>query len=183
MKKLLVIGLSSFLFLSACSSDETTESTETTEPTEATDSSAGETTSTDNAEVKKELMRFYMAVPNTINEVDGDLNTFEQQQAEEILPEGEELTAVKEAAASSAEEASQAVNGIEIPEALNDKEEDIQSALDMISESYDMKAAALAEEETSFEAANEKFAEADEIFNSILEEHELIPSSIQNEVQ
>lgn len=177
MKKLLVIGLSSFLFLSACSSDENSDSTETT------DSSAGETASTDNAEVKKELMRFYMAVPNTINEVDGDLNTFEQQQAEEILPEGDELTAVKEAAASSAEEASQAVEAIEIPEALTDREEDIQSALDMISESYDMKATALAEEETSFEAANEKFTEADEIFNSILEDHELIPSSIQNEVQ
>lgn len=177
MKKLLVIGLSSFLFLSACSSEETKETTETT------DSPAGETASTDNAEVKKELMRFYMAVPNTINEVDGDLNTFEQQQEEGILPEGDELTAMKEAAASSAEEASQAVKGIEIPEALNDKKEDIESALGMISESYDMKAAALAEEETSFEAANEKFAEADEIFNSILEEHELIPSSIQNEVK
>lgn len=177
MKKLLVIGLSSLLFLGACSSDETSETTETT------DSSNGETASTDTAEVKKELMRFYMAVPNTINEVDGDLNTYEQQQEEGILPKGDELAAMKDAAASSAEEASQAVEGIEIPEALSDKEEDIQSALGKISESYDMKAAALAVEETTFEAANEKFAEADEIFNSILEEHELIPSSIQNEVK
>lgn len=177
MKKLLVIGLSSLLFLGACSSEGSEEAGTTA------DSSNGETASTDNAEVKKELMRFYMAVPNTINEVDGDLNTFEQQQAEGILPEGDELAAVKEAAASSAEEASEAVEGIEIPEALSDKEEDIQSALGMISESYDMKAAALAEEETSFEAADEKFAQADEIFNSILEEYGLIPSSIQNEVK
>ncbi|MCM3612458.1 hypothetical protein M4S82_14525 [Planococcus sp. MERTA32b] len=176
MKKLFIIGLSSLLFLGACSSDESADTNK------EADSSNGETASTDNADVKKELMRFYMAVPNTINEVDGDLNTFEQQQAEGILPEGDELSAVKEAAASSAEEASQAVEGIEIPEALSGEEEDIQSALGLISESYDMKAAALAEEETSFEAANSKFAEADEVLNSILEEYELIPSSIQNEV-
>lgn len=174
MKKLLVIGLSSLLFLSACGSDETKETT---------DSSNGGAASTDTTEVKKELMRFYMAVPNTINKVDGGLNTFEQQQEEALLPEGEELTTLKEAAATSAEEASEAVGAIGIPESLSDKEEDLQSALDMISESYDMKAVALSEEETSFEAANEKFAEADEIFNSILKEHELIPSSIQNEVK
>ena len=53
----------------------------------------------------------------------------------------------------------------------------------MISESYEMKVAALSEEEPSFEAASEKFAEADEVFNTILEEYELIASSIQNEVR
>lgn len=174
MKKLLVIGLSSLFLLSACGSDETKETT---------DSSNGKEVSTDTAEVKKELMRFYMAVPNTINAVDSDLNTFEQQQEEGILPAGEELTAVKEAAMSSAEEASKSVKEIEIPASLSEKEEDIQSALGMISESYEMKVSALSEEETSFEAANEKFTEADEIFNSILEEHELIPASIQNEVK
>ena len=180
MKKILTIGLSSLLFLSACGSEEPKE---TKESKETTDSSNGATASTDNAEVKKELMRFYMAVPNTINEVDGQLNLFEQQQEEGILPEGDELATLKEAAASSAEETSHAVESIEIPETLNTKEEDLQSALEMISESYEMKAAALNEEETSFEAASEKFAEADEIFNSILEEYELIPSSIQNEVK
>ena len=173
MKKLVIIGLSSLLFLSACGSDEAKETT---------DSSNGGEASKDNAEVKKELMRFYMAVPNTINEVDGDLNQFEQQQMEGILPEGEELTALKEAAILSAEEAAQAVETIEVPESLNEKEEDLQSALAMISESYEMKTAALAEEEPSFEAASEKFAEADEVFNAILEEYEMISSSIQNEV-
>lgn len=173
MKKLAIIGLSAMFFLSACGSDEAQE---------PKDAANGGETSADNTEVKKELMRFYMAVPNTINEVDGDLNTFEQQQAEGLLPEGEELTVLKEAASASAEEASQAVETIEIPESLKDKEEDLTSALAMISESYDMKIAALNEDETSFEAAGEKFAEADEIFNSLLEEYELIPSSIQNEV-
>lgn len=180
MKKILTIGLSSVLFLSACGSEEPKETGETKD---TTDSSTGTAASTDNAEVKKELMRFYMAVPNTINEVDGDLNLFEQQQEEGILPEGDELAALKEAAASSADEASQAIEAIEIPETLSAKQEDLQSALGMISESYKMKTAALSEEETSFDAANEKFAGADEIFNGILEEHELNPSSIQNEVK
>ncbi|HSJ38707.1 MAG TPA: hypothetical protein VK945_10900 [Planococcus sp. (in: firmicutes)] len=174
MKKIWIIALSSLLFLSACGSDEAKETT---------DSSNGGTAATDNAEGQKEMMRFYIAVPNMINGVDGGLNLFEQQQEEGLLPEGAELTALKEGAAASADEASQTVEAIEIPKALNDKEEDLKSALVLISESYEMKMAALSEEETSFEAANEKFAEADAIFNSILEEFELISSSIQNEVK
>ncbi|TAA71910.1 hypothetical protein [Planococcus salinarum] len=174
MKKLVIIGLSSLFFLSACGSDEAKETT---------DPANGGEASTDNTEVKKELMRFYMEVPNTINETDGELNAFEQQLEEGTLPEGEELTALKEAAAVSAEETSQAVGTIEIPGALEEETEELQSALAMISESYDLKVAALSEEETSFDAASEKFAEADSVFNTILEEYELIPSSIQNEVK
>lgn len=174
MKKLLAVGFSSVLFLTACGSDETAKTA---------DSSNGGTVPAESAETKKDFMKFYMSVPNTINEVDAELNTFEQQQAEGLLPEGDELAALKEAAGASAAEASDAVSGIQIPEALNSKEEELQSALGMIAESYEMKAAALTEEETSFEAADQKFIEADEIFNAILEENDLIPSSIHNEVK
>ncbi len=188
MKKLLFVGLSSFLLLSACSSEEPEEVVEPTEPTEevtdeeVTDETTDETASTENTEVKSELINFYITIPNTINQVDADLNAYELLMAEETLPEGEELTALKEGAIASAEEASAAVQAIEIPETLSEEEEDIQAALAMIAESYDMKAAALAEEETSFEAANAKFVEADESLNTIMEEYDLIPSSIQNEV-
>lgn len=192
MKKLLFVGFSSFLLLSACSSDEPDEVVEPTEEVtdevtdetteETTEETTDETAATENTEVKSELINFYITIPNTINQVDADLNAYELLMAEETLPEGEELTALKEGAIASAEEASAAVQAIEIPEALSEEEEDIQAALAMISESYDMKAAALAEEETSFEAANAKFVEADESLNALLEEYDLIPSSIQNEV-
>lgn len=174
MKKLLLISFSSLLFLSACGSNETKETS---------DSSNGGAAASDSTEVKKDLMKFYMSVPNTINAVDGGLNTFEQQQAEGLLPEGDDLASLKESAGTSAEEASKAVAAIEIPETLSSKEEELQKALSLISESYDLKVAALAEDDTTFEAANGKFIEADEIFNAILEENELIPSSIFNEVQ
>lgn len=173
MKKLLVISLSSILFLSACGSEQSKE---------PSDSANGGAAQGDNSEVKKEMMRFYMAVPNTINEADGDLNLFEQQQMEGLLPEGEELETMKASAMESAKEASQAVEDLEIPESLNEKREELESALSLISESYDMKADAITKEETSFEAAGEKFAEADGILNTVLEEYELISSSIQNEV-
>ena len=184
MKKLLLISFSSLLFLSACGSDETKETS---------DSSNGGAAASDSTEVKKDLMiihlvewlyvKFYMSVPNTINAVDGGLNTFEQQQAEGLLPEGDDLASLKESAGTSAEEASKAVAAIEIPETLSSKEEELQKALSLISESYDLKVAALAEDDTTFETANGKFIEADEIFNAVLEENELIPSSIFNEVQ
>ncbi|WP_033542655.1 hypothetical protein [Planococcus sp. CAU13] len=174
MKKLLMSGLASMLFLSACGSDEAKETK---------DSSNAAAPSADAAEMKKEVMRFYMAVPNTINNVDGDLNVFEKQHAEGLLPEGDELVALKTAAAESAGEALKAVEAIEVPETLSADEEELRSALAMISESYEMKTAALGEEETSFVSADEKFMEADEIFNSILEKNELIPSSILNEVK
>lgn len=174
MKKLLAIGLSSLLFLSACGSDETKA------PEDA--GNGGESSAADKTEAKRELMRFYMAVPNAINEVDGELNVFEQQQEKDLLPEGSELAELKESAGISAEETVAAVETIEIPESLSGNEEKIQSALDLIAESYKLKAGALAEEEISFEPANEKFSEADEIFNALLVENELIPSSLQNEV-
>lgn len=174
MKKLLAISFSSLLFLSACGSDEASESVDA--------GNGGEVAATDKTEAKRELMRFYMAVPNAINEVDAELNLFEQQQEKGLLPEGDELAAVKESARISAEESAAAVEAIEIPESLSANEEELQSALALIAESYDLKVAALAEEEPSFETAIEKFNEADEIFNSLLVDNELIPSSIQNEV-
>lgn len=174
MKKLMAISFSSLLFLSACGSDEASE------PVDA--GNGGETAAADKTEAKRELMRFYMAVPNTINEVDGELNLFEEQQEKGLLPEGDELAAVKESARISAEESAAAAEKIEIPESLSSSREELESALALISESYDLKVAALAEEEPAFEAAIEKFNEADEMFNALLVENELMPSSIQNEV-
>lgn len=173
MKKLLVIGFSAALLLSACGEDTTSGATE---KSPATDGAAKET-----GNAKQEMMRFYMSVPNTINATDADLNAFEMAQTEGTLPEAEELQTMKDAAKASAEETSAAVEGIEIPETLEEQKTDIEAALASIKESYDMKAEELTKE-ASFEAANAKFQEADEKFNALLEAQELNPSSIYNEV-
>lgn len=170
MKKLLLLGAAAAMFLGACSEESTAkENTASTEKTEKA------------PDAKQELMRFYMSIPQTINAVDGDLNVFEAAQAEGTLPKGDELTAMKDAAAAAAKEAGETVKGIEIPESLADHKADIEKAFVSMEESYSMKADELTKE-ASFEAANAKFVEADETFNKMLEEQGLAPSSILNEV-
>lgn len=172
MKKSWAIGLSAAVLLTACGAEESAE------PAEAT---AGAEGSEDNKEVKRELMKFYMSIPNAINAVDGDLNTFEMNQAEGTLPEGKELQAMKDAAITSANEAAGAVDALEIPAVLEDQKEQIETAFASIRESYDLKAEELAKD-ASFEAADEKFNEADAQLNELLEEQDLAASSIYNEV-
>lgn len=174
MKKLWAIGLSAAVLLTACGEEEAAS----TEPAEET---AGADTSEDSQNVKQELMKFYMSIPNTINAVDGDLNTFEMNQAEETLPEGDELQAMKDAAIASAEEAASAVESMEIPAELEEQQETIESAFAAMHESYEMKAEELTKD-ASFEAANEKFLEADDMLNELLVEQDLAASSIYNEV-
>src|SRR5699024_2248787 len=99
---------------------------------------------------------FYLSISKTINAVDGDLNTYEMAQAEETLPEGADLQAMKDAAKTSAEETAKAVEGIEIPAALEEQQADIETSLASIKESYGTKAEELAKEAPSFEAANAK---------------------------
>lgn len=172
MKKLWAIGLSAAVLLTACGEEETVETTEAT---------AGAEGSEDNKEVKQELMQFYMSIPNTINAVDVDLNAFEMNQAEGTLPKGQDLQAMTEAAITSAEEAAGAVDTIEIPAALEEQQEKIETAFAAMRESYEMKAEELTKD-ASFEAANEKFGEADATLNELLEEQDLAASSIYNEV-
>lgn len=173
MKKLWAIGLSAAFLLTACTEEETTDSKESTTSNASSD---------DSQDVKKELMKFYISIPNTINAVDTDLNTFEMNQAEETLPEGKELQAMKDAALASASEATKAVDSLEVPEVLKEHEEKIKSAFTAMRESYDIKAEELTKETPTFEAANEKFSEADAQLNELLEEQGLAASSIYNEV-
>jgi Asp-tRNA(Asn)/Glu-tRNA(Gln) amidotransferase A subunit family amidase len=171
MKKLLLAGAAASLLLGACS--EESASKETT--------AANKETAEKAPDAKQELMRFYMSIPQTINAVDADLNVFESAQLEGTLPKGDELNKMKEAAAAAAKEAGATVEGIEIPESLADHKADIEGAFASIKESYSMKADELTKD-ASLEAANEKFMEADEVFNKMLEEQGLAASSILNEV-
>ncbi len=172
MKKLLLILAATSMILAACGSneDEATTTTNASPKEEKTDSTI-------------DFMKFYLSISQTINQADADLNTFELAQGKDALPEGEELTAMKAAAKTSADETLAAVQSIEIPATLSEQEKEIASALSKMQESYTMKSEALASEgEVVLDEANAKFEEADAELNVLLEDAELAPSSILKEV-
>jgi len=172
MKKLLLLLAATSMILAACGSneDEATTTTNASPKEEKTDTTI-------------DFMKFYLSISQTINQADADLNTFELAQGKDALPEGEELTAMKAAAKTSADETLAAVQSIEIPATLSEQEKEIASALSKMQESYTMKSEALASEgEVVLDEANAKFEEADAELNVLLEEAELAPSSILKEV-
>lgn len=172
MKKLLLLLAATSMILAACGSneDEATTTTNASPKEEKTDTTI-------------DFMKFYLSISQTINQADADLNAFELAQGKDALPEGEELTAMKAAAKTSADETLAAVQSIEIPATLSEQEKEIASALTKMQESYTMKSEALASEgEVVLDEANAKFEEADAELNVLLEEAELAPSSILKEV-
>ncbi|MBU0906349.1 MAG: hypothetical protein KKF57_14235 [Firmicutes bacterium] len=172
MKKLLLLLAATSMILAACGSneDEATTTTNASPKEEKTDTTI-------------DFMKFYLSISQTINQADADLNAFELAQGKDALPEGEELTAMKAAAKTSADETLAAVQSIEIPATLSEQEKEIASALSKMQESYTMKSEALASEgEVVLDEANAKFEEADAELNVLLEEAELAPSSILKEV-
>ncbi len=171
MKKLLLLIVATTMLLAACSEDnnETTEKTTTDTPKEDVKS-----------DTTVDLMKFYLSISKEINKTDADLNAFE---GAEELPEGEELQKMKDAAKVSADNTIAQVQALEVPETLSEQKEEIESALTKIEESYTIKSEVLATEgEVVFDEANAKFEEADAELNALLEEAELAPSSILNEV-
>lgn len=171
MKKLLLLIAATSMLLAACSEDKKETTEKTTNDTPKTDVKA---------DTKIDLMKFYLSISQSINEVDADLNAFE---GTETLPEGAELQTLKDAAKTSADNAAAKVASLEVPETLTEQQEAIKSALTKIQESYTMKSDALsAEGDVVFDQATAKFEEADAELNVLLEEVKLAPSSILNEV-
>ena len=174
MKKITILGLSAALLLAACGTEQSTDTTET--------ASGSATMESGKESIKSQLMQFYLSVSKEINKEDAQLNDFEIAQAEDTLPSGTELAEMKEAAASSAEQAMQAVKSIEVPESLSDHQEEIDGALASIASSYEMKIEELGTDAPEFGAAADKFAEADATFNEILKENGLVASNLYYEV-
>ncbi|WP_342543166.1 hypothetical protein MHH33_05375 [Paenisporosarcina sp. FSL H8-0542] len=174
MKKLLLLLTSLTIVLAACSSDKE-------EKPETTTNGAAKTE--EKANPAADMMKFYLSISQSINEVDADLNAFEDAQGEAALPEGADLQAMKDAAKASADNASAKVEALEVPKTLTKQQEAINSALSKIQEAYTMKSKALASEgEVQLDEANAKFQEADKELNAVLEEIGLVGSSIFNEV-
>lgn len=174
MKKITILGLSAALLLAACGTEQSTDTAET--------ASGSATMESGKESIKSQLMQFYLSVSKEINKEDAQLNEFEIAQAEDALPSGAELSEMKEAAAASAEQAMQAVESIEVPDSLSDHQEEIDGALATIADSYGMKIEELETMAPDFQAAADKFAEADVALNKVLEENGLIASNLYNEV-
>ncbi|WP_075619768.1 hypothetical protein [Paenisporosarcina indica] len=174
MKKLLFLIASLSLVLAACSSDKE----------EATDTkTTGATSTEEKANPAADMMNFYLSISQSINEVDADLNAFDNAQAKDSLPEGAELQTMRENAKNAAVNASAKVESLEIPAGLTEQQDAIEGALAKIQEAYTMKSEALAAEgEVVVDEANAKFQEADTELNAVLEEVGLVGSSIYNEV-
>lgn len=174
MKKLLLLIASLSLVLAACSGDKEEKKENTNEET---------TTADKKVNPAGEMMKFYLSISQSINEVDADLNAYESAKAEEALPEGADLKKMQDAAKTAADNAAVKVEELEVPSELKDHQESIDSALNKIQEAYTMKSEALAAEgEVVLDEANAKFEEADAELNKVLEEVELEGSSIFNEV-
>jgi hypothetical protein len=171
MKKFLLATAVAGLFLAACGSNEA--------PKEETKAPAEETNQEQSSNVKADLMKFYMSIPNTINATDADLNAYEGAIGDETA----DLAALKDPAVASAQATATAVEGIEVPESLADQKETLETALADLKTIYEEKAAAISADDTAkLEETNAKFEEVDASFNALLEEQGLIPSSIYNEV-
>ncbi|WP_409253862.1 hypothetical protein V1502_08185 [Bacillus sp. SCS-153A] len=175
MKKLWWLALALLLAVAGCANngennsadDNTAENTENTEATEE-----------ETMDASGAMMDFYLNMTSTLNGIDNELNDYEAAMGGEEAPSAE----VKQAAAESAAAASEAVKGFEVSEDLSQFEEELETFKTTLADSYDMKAAELQNEDVNFDAANEKFTEAEEQIGSLLEEAGLVKSSLSNDI-
>ncbi|WP_456271423.1 hypothetical protein [Bacillus sp. AK031] len=172
MKKLWWLGLALLLAVAGCAnntengSDNNAENAEGTETTEET------------ADVSGAMMDFYLNMTTALNGIDNELNDYEAAMGGEEAPSAE----MKEAATQSATAVSEEIKGMEVSEDLAQFEEELETFKSTLAESYEMKAAELQKEEVNFDAANEKFAEAEEQIANLLEEAGLVKSSLSNDI-
>jgi hypothetical protein len=170
MKRLWWLGLVLLLAVAGCSdnggNNNAGNGAEDTEATEETADASGA------------MMDFYLNMTSTLNGIDNELNDYEAAMGGEEAPTAEMKTAAAESAAASSE----AVKGLEVSGDLSQYEEELETFKTTLAESYDMKAAELEKEEVNFDAANEKFAEAEEQIAGLLEEAGLVKSSLTNDI-
>lgn len=134
------------------------------------------------ADSKSEAMDFYMQLISKINENDADLNSYENAAGAEEPPAAEELAEMKKKAAASAENTAKAVKEMTVPN-VGDAKADFDSGLAKLAESYEMKAEELKKDgEPALDAANEKFAEADEAVGTAMEKTGLTKATLGKDI-
>ncbi|WP_136035766.1 hypothetical protein [Bacillus salacetis] len=174
MKKLWWLGLAILLAVAGCSDNGGNDNAGNNAANDAEGTEDAEET----ADASGAMMDFYLNMTSTLNGIDNELNDYEAALGGEEAPSAEMKTAAAESAAASSE----AVKGLEVSGDLSKYEEELETFKTTLAEAYDMKAAELEKEEVNFDAANEKFAEAEEQIASLLEEAGLVKSSLTNDI-
>lgn len=129
-------------------------------------------------DTKSALLDFYMTIPNTINQHDADLNTYELAEDRSTLPKD-----AKQKASDSAKASAEAVKKIEIPDDLKEYKADFEEALKSFSDSYEQKADELAKSaEPNLDAANETFTKGEETLGKVFKDADLTPPTPSAEV-
>ncbi|MEH7306171.1 hypothetical protein [Neobacillus drentensis] len=175
MKKFLVVvsTIMMALGLTACSSNDEGK----TDKTDAKEETAAK------ADVKKELVRFYMDLGNKINAKDADLNAYvakatKEDAKPEELPTAEDRAKASESAAAVAAE----LNHYQIPESLKDKKAELEAAIKDFAASYQAKADELKKETPNFDAATATFTQGEEKLGKVYESEKLLPPSVDKQV-
>ena len=137
-----------------------------------------EATNETSADVKSELLDFYLSIANKINRADGDLNTYEGTEDPTVLTDED-----KQKAADSANAVVAALKDVKVPESLETYSKDFEEAIKSISDSYQEKAEQLlGTDEGTMDKANERFNEGSEKINQIFELEDLNAPDLSAEV-
>ncbi|MGE8081404.1 hypothetical protein [Peribacillus loiseleuriae] len=173
MKKFLVL-LAMLLMISglaACSSKENGET------------NAEKASSPEKTDLKKEMVKFYTELGNTINAKDVDLNRYEADVAKAtedptVTIKPEEKTKASESATAVVD----ALKKVQVPAVLKDQKTDLEAALKDYIASYQMKADELKKDSPSLDEANATFKQGDEKLGKALESVKMLPASLDAQV-
>ena len=165
-----LFALTMVIGLAACSAN--TEKKETSKETVAP-----------KADVKKELVKFYMAIGNKVNTIDVDLNSYmakatKEDATPEELPTTDEKAKASESAAAVAAE----LNNIQVPAGLKDQKADLESALKDYTASYHAKADELKKDKPSLTAGDDLFAQGEEKLGKVFESAKLLAPTLGKQV-
>ncbi|MBM7587008.1 hypothetical protein JOC86_003560 [Bacillus pakistanensis] len=175
MKKLWALGLALLLVAAGCSDNNAEEPADKEKDTKEE--------STESKDTSGAVMDFYLNLTSTLNGLDGKLNEYEAEIASDEPPTKEELATLKKEAAESAGNVVKELEGMEVSDDLGDVKKDLETFVKTLTESYQMKADALAKEgEVNLDAANGKFTEAAEQIGAVQEEVGLAKSTLENDL-
>lgn len=137
-----------------------------------------EANSEKSADVKSELLDFYLSIANTINGSDSDLNTYEGAEDPSVLTEED-----KRKAAASANSVVDALKDVKVPDRLDKYSKDFDEAIKFISDSYKEKGTQLSGTgDVNMDKANELFNNGNEKIGEIYKSEDLIAPNLSAEV-
>lgn len=157
-----IMALMLVIFMGCSSKEETKEEAGTKE----------------SADVKSDLLDFYLSIVNVINGSDHDLNTYEGAEDPSVLTEED-----KQKAAASANSVVDALKDVKVPDSLEKYSKDFEKAIKSISDSYKEKGIQLSGTgEVNMDKANELFNEGSEKINEIFKAEDLNAPNLAAEV-